>query len=101
VRETHLGGLRAVRDDRSRVRDDGRLAPNFSVIDDELQRSVDNEIRLRGGDVMRRRATGVGSTRQCLQWSDNELGWRLGFPYLWMKICRRTGTIYRAFGTYS
>jgi hypothetical protein len=57
VRETHLGGLRAVRDDRSRARDDGRLAPNFGVIDDELQRSVDNEIRLRGGDVTRRRAT--------------------------------------------
>jgi hypothetical protein len=31
------------------VRDGGRLAPTFSDVEDELQRSADDEIRLRGG----------------------------------------------------
>jgi hypothetical protein len=43
--------------DRSRARDGGRLAPTFGVIDDELQRSADDEIRLRGGGATRRWAT--------------------------------------------
>jgi hypothetical protein len=44
---------------------------------------------------------GVGSVRQDLQWSDDELGRRLGFQYLRIKIHRRMGTIYRAFCTES
>jgi hypothetical protein len=40
---------------------------------------------------------GVGSARRGLQLSDSELGRQLGFQNLWIKICRRTGTIYRAF----
>jgi hypothetical protein len=34
--------------DRSRVRDSGRLAPTFSDVENELQRSAGDEIRLRG-----------------------------------------------------
>jgi hypothetical protein len=34
--------------DRSRVRDSGRHAPTFSDVDNELQRSAGDEIRLRG-----------------------------------------------------
>jgi hypothetical protein len=41
----------------SRVRDGGRLAPTFGIIDDELTRSAANEIRLRRGGAMRRRMT--------------------------------------------
>jgi hypothetical protein len=41
---------------RSRARDGGQLAPTFGVVDDELQRSIDNEIRLHGGGATRRRA---------------------------------------------
>jgi hypothetical protein len=40
---------------------------------------------------------GVCSARRGLQRSDGELGRRLGFQYLRIKICRRTGTIYRVF----
>jgi hypothetical protein len=36
---------------------------------------------------------GVGSARRGLQWSSGELGRRLGFQYLCIKIHRRTGTI--------
>jgi hypothetical protein len=43
--------------DRSRARDDGQLAPTFDDVDDELQRSFGDEIRLCGGSVTRRRAT--------------------------------------------
>jgi hypothetical protein len=43
--------------DRSRAPDDTRLAPTFGVIDDKLQRSAGNKIRLHGGGVTRRRAT--------------------------------------------
>jgi hypothetical protein len=39
------------------VRDDGRLAPTFGDVDDELQWLADDEIRLRGGGATRRRAT--------------------------------------------
>jgi hypothetical protein len=42
---------------RSRVRDGGWLAPTISDVDNELQRSADNEIRLRGGGTTCRRAT--------------------------------------------
>jgi hypothetical protein len=42
--------------DWSRTRDDGQLAPTFDDVDDELQQSVDDEIRLRGGSATRRRA---------------------------------------------
>jgi hypothetical protein len=41
--------------DRSRACNGGRLAPTFRDVDDELQRSADNEIRLRGGGATRRR----------------------------------------------
>jgi hypothetical protein len=44
------------RGDQSTVRDGSWLAPTFGVIDNELQWSADNEIRLRGGSVMCRRA---------------------------------------------
>jgi hypothetical protein len=43
--------------DQSRARDVGRLAPTFGDVKDELQRSADDEIRLRGGGATRRRAT--------------------------------------------
>jgi hypothetical protein len=43
--------------DRSRARDGGRHAPTFSDVDDELQQSAGDEIRLRGGNVTRRGAT--------------------------------------------
>jgi hypothetical protein len=43
--------------DQSRARDVGRLAPTFGDVKDELQRSADDEIRLRGGDATRRRVT--------------------------------------------
>jgi hypothetical protein len=43
--------------DRSRVHDTGRLAPTFDDIEDELQRSAGDEIRLCGGGVTLRRAT--------------------------------------------
>jgi hypothetical protein len=42
--------------DRGRVHDAGRLGPTFGDIEDELQRSVDDEIRPRGGGATRRRA---------------------------------------------
>jgi hypothetical protein len=38
--------------DQSRARDGGRLTPTFSDVDDELQRSAGDEIRLRGGGAM-------------------------------------------------
>jgi hypothetical protein len=34
---------------RSRARDAGQLAPTFDDVEDELQRSADDEIRLRRG----------------------------------------------------
>jgi hypothetical protein len=40
---------------RSRARDGGHLATTFGVIDDELQRAADNEIRESGGGATRRR----------------------------------------------
>jgi hypothetical protein len=43
--------------DQSRACDAGRLAPTFSDVEDELQRSATNEIRLRRGGVTRRRVT--------------------------------------------
>jgi hypothetical protein len=43
--------------DRSRARDGGQLAPTFGDVDDELQRSIGDEIRLRGGGATHRRAT--------------------------------------------
>jgi hypothetical protein len=43
--------------DQSTARDGGQLAPIFGDVDDELQRSVGDEIRLRGGGVTHRRAT--------------------------------------------
>jgi hypothetical protein len=44
---------------------------------------------------------GVGLTRWGLQRSDGELGRRLGFQYLWIKIHHRTVTLYRSFCTES
>jgi hypothetical protein len=41
---------------RSRACDGGRLAPTFGDIEDELQWSASDEIRLRKGGVTRRRA---------------------------------------------
>jgi hypothetical protein len=62
------------------VRDGDRLAPTFSDIDDELQWSADDEIRLCGGGGMtRRRATWCWLSARGLQWSDDELGRWLGF----------------------
>jgi hypothetical protein len=87
--------------DRSRAHDGGRLAPTFGVVDDELQRSANDEIRLRGAAWHVEGRRGAGSTRRGLQRSDSELGQWLGFQYLWIKIHRRTGTIYRAFCTES
>jgi hypothetical protein len=43
------------RGDRSRACDGGRLVPTFGVIDDKLQRSTGNKIRLREGGATRRR----------------------------------------------
>jgi hypothetical protein len=43
--------------DRSRARDTSRLAPTFSDIEDELQRSIDDEIRLRRDSATLRRVT--------------------------------------------
>jgi hypothetical protein len=43
------------RGDWSRARDVGWLAPTFDDVEDELQRSVGDEIRLRGGGATRRR----------------------------------------------
>jgi hypothetical protein len=40
---------------------------------------------------------GVGFMRRGLQRSDDKLGQSLGFQYLWIKIRRRTGIIYRVF----
>jgi hypothetical protein len=37
------------------ARDSGRLAPTFNNVEDELQRSADDEIRLHGGSATRRR----------------------------------------------
>jgi hypothetical protein len=42
--------------DRSRARDADRLATTFGDVEGELQRSADDEIRLHGGGVTRRRA---------------------------------------------
>jgi hypothetical protein len=39
------------------VRDTGRLAPTFGDVEDELQRSIGDEIRLRRGGATRRRVT--------------------------------------------
>jgi hypothetical protein len=39
------------------ARDAGRLAPTFGDIEDELQRSAGDLIRLRGGGATRRRVT--------------------------------------------
>jgi hypothetical protein len=44
---------------------------------------------------------GLGSAWWGLQQSNGELGRRLGFQYLWIKIRHRTSTIYRAFYTKS
>jgi hypothetical protein len=41
--------------DRSRAHDAGRLAPTFGDVEDELERSSDDEIRLRGGGAICRR----------------------------------------------
>jgi hypothetical protein len=78
------------------VHDSGRLASTFGIIDDELQRSVSDEIRQSGGGATLRRTTWRGR-----QWCGGKLGRRLGFCYLRIKIQHGTGTIYRAFGTYS
>jgi hypothetical protein len=43
----------------------------------------------------------VGSAWQGLQLSDGEVGRRLGFQYLRIKIHHKTGNIYRAFYTES
>jgi hypothetical protein len=43
--------------DWSRAHDGGRLTRSFGVVDNELQWSADNKIRLRGGGAMHRRAT--------------------------------------------
>jgi hypothetical protein len=43
--------------DQSRARDVSRLAPTFGDVKDELQRSADDEIRLRRGGATRRRTT--------------------------------------------
>jgi hypothetical protein len=43
--------------DRSRVRNNGRLAPTFGDIDNKLERSASDDIRLRGGGTTHRRAT--------------------------------------------
>jgi hypothetical protein len=43
--------------DRSRARDTSWLAPTFSDIEDELQRSIDDEIRLRRDGATLRRVT--------------------------------------------
>jgi hypothetical protein len=40
---------------RSRACDGGWLASTFGVVDNELQRSVGDEIRQSGGDLTRRR----------------------------------------------
>jgi hypothetical protein len=87
--------------DRSRARDAGLLAPTFDDVEDELQWSTDVEIRLRGGGTTHRRAMWCWLGTAGLQQSDGELGWWLGFQYLWIKIHRRTGTIYKAFYTKS
>jgi hypothetical protein len=44
---------------------------------------------------------GVGSARRGLQWSNGELGRRLGLQYLRIKIHCRTDTIYSVFCTES
>jgi hypothetical protein len=83
--------------DRSRVRDDGRLARTFGDVDDELQWLANDEIRLRGGGTTRRRAAWcwLGLARSPTeQW---RAGQWLGFQYLRIKIHHRTTTIYRAF----
>jgi hypothetical protein len=41
----------------SRAHDGGRLAPTFDDVEDELQRSVDDEIRVHEGGAMCRRVT--------------------------------------------
>jgi hypothetical protein len=55
--------------DWSRARDDGRLAPTFGDVDDELQWLAGDEIRLRGGGATRRRATGcwLGAVRSPME----------------------------------
>jgi hypothetical protein len=45
------------RGDQSRARDDGRLAPSFGDVEDDLQRSADDEIRLREAGVICRWVT--------------------------------------------
>jgi hypothetical protein len=87
--------------DPSRARNTGRLAPTFGDIKDELQRLADDEIRLHGAARHVEGWHAIGSAQRGLQWSDGVLGRWLGFQYLRIKICRRTGTIYRAFCTKS
>jgi hypothetical protein len=45
------------RSDQSRACDGSRLAPTFGDVDDELQQSAGDGIRLRGGGATCRRAT--------------------------------------------
>jgi hypothetical protein len=49
-------GSSNVEGDRSRARDGGGLAPTFGDINDELQKSAGDDIRLHGGGATRRRA---------------------------------------------
>jgi hypothetical protein len=51
--------------DLSRAHDGDRLAPSFRDVDDEVQRSAGNEIRLCGGDATHRRVMGhwLGTAR--------------------------------------
>jgi hypothetical protein len=67
------------RGDRSRACAAGWLAPTFGDVEDELQWSADNEIRLRGAARYVEGQHGVGSVWRALQQSDGELGRWLGF----------------------
>jgi hypothetical protein len=49
-------GSSSSRGDRSRAHDGGQLAPTFGDVDDKLQRSTGEEIRLCGGGATHRRA---------------------------------------------
>jgi hypothetical protein len=57
IKGNSLRGSSNGRGDRSRAHDAGRLAPIFGDVEDELQRSAGDEIRLCGGGATRRRAT--------------------------------------------
>jgi hypothetical protein len=50
-----MGSSNGGEGDCSRAHDGSQLAPTFGVVNDKLHRSADNEIRLRGGSVTRRR----------------------------------------------